>query len=114
MLRFLLASTALAGEHPYPAGTVLAAVAMTISHGKKSECAMTREGVESQISAGAKGPPSSPRKNSGGEIFFVACCFLVKLLVPNETPTAKFRLTEPGMWFSVSRLLRPLRGRIGF
>jgi hypothetical protein len=72
------------------------------------------EGVVVPDSDPGKRIPKFTENNFRWENIVSACCFLVKLLVPNETPTAKFRLTEPGMWFSVSRLLRPLRGRIGF
>ena len=41
-------------------------------------------------------------KNFRAVADFFACCFLLNLPVPNETPAAEFRLTDnSGMWLSV-------------
>jgi hypothetical protein len=56
-----------------------------------TERAMTGEGVESQIPTGAKGTAGFAEKNFARLLIFFACCFLVKLPLPNETPAAKFR-----------------------
>jgi hypothetical protein len=76
---------------------------MPISDGKNYECAMTGEGMRVPDSDRAKRTPRFDREKFRAVPDFFACCFLLNFPVPNETPAAKFRLTDkPGMWFSAA------------